>query len=185
MIDIILPHLFFAALIFSFRRLLHFLSNTSPKSRHNLPIYRLSQPEKLDPGWTIDWSRWSVSISTIGLNALPKLLLARLGERGLTGLKILYDAGSGIGLLGGAAGTGGAVWAAAMVWLTVWEEASAHAGQVVVRGSGMNKLSKRALEVIAADTAERSSTGGGILQPLVGFSDGGDLEAEALCRSQA
>lgn len=168
MLDIILPSLLLVLFILLSRRLLHSLSNTSTRSRHNLPVHRLSQPHLSEPGWTLEWSQYTVSVYTSALNALPRLLLAKLGARGAAGLKRLYDVGSVVGLLGSAAGTAGAIWAAGRVWMTVWDEVKVHAGQVQIGNDVGVKLLKRALEAARADDGSlgASTTGGG-LQPLV------------------
>ncbi len=167
MLDFYLPVILFILLILLFRRLLTSLSNPTHPTRHSLPVHRLSRRVEVEPDWTVEWSRWSLSIYTTALNPVPRLLLVRWGEKGSARLRKLYNSGIAVGLLGAAAGMGGAIWAAGMVWVAVWDEVKVHAGDVPDESSGVGQILKRAVDRLGSSTEGAASTSGAGLQPLV------------------
>jgi hypothetical protein len=154
MIDVLLPLLLLATLIYALRRLPQVLTG----KRHS---HRLSQPG--ETGWTYEFTNKTFSLYTTAFNGLPRTVMSLLPPS----IKRLYDLGSVSGALGVIAAMAGALWALTEVWRAVWAEARLHAMQKPTIGEVMaGRLTKRAMQHMAEGVPPSVSLSGG-LQPLV------------------
>jgi hypothetical protein len=192
MIEVILPLLGLAGLAYAFHTLLVRYSKSPSSSRHNskhLPVHRLSAPLASTSSssgiWELERHGITLSASTTALNSLPKSILDKRPGSLKPLLKLLYDAGSALGLMGGGAAILGTIWGLKEVWKAVWDEAKIHATAMVVaeaeeaaaaaRGAGagvVKAVMKRAVVggaggVGSFGTSSSVSPGSGGLQPLV------------------
>jgi len=155
MLDVLLPLLLLAALIYG----LHQLPKRLNAKRHS---HRLTQPG--EAGWTFEVSGWTFSLYTTAFNNVPRAIVSAWPPSS----KSIYDLGTAAATLGGLGAMVGAVWALVEVWRAVWTEAREHAMQKAVTGEVMTGMRKRAVEYLAKEAVAvdpRSLSGG--LQPLV------------------
>ncbi|WVQ93231.1 hypothetical protein IAU59_000296 [Kwoniella sp. CBS 9459] len=188
---VILPTFLLICLISLLRYISHHppLSSSSSSSTHRLtsPLY--------DPSDTHVWnferssSFLNLSLWTSSYNGVPRWLLNRLNIRIARRLKISYDIGVGLGLLGLLVSLMGAVWTTVGVWQDVWTELEVHASVPSAAGTATSgsdaaaaiaatkMLVKRALQDGSGERSVASGVGGPVsswgagtgsnLQPLI------------------
>ncbi|WVF65566.1 hypothetical protein IAT40_000295 [Kwoniella sp. CBS 6097] len=116
-------------LLISLIALLRYISlhpHLSSSHRLTSPIYDPSDSK----AWNLERSRSSylnISLWTSSFNHIPRLILNRLNIRIARRLKISYDVGVGLGLVGLVVSLGGAIWTTVEVWKDVWTELEVHA----------------------------------------------------------
>lgn len=163
--EIVLPTFFLLLLAY----FLHSLpSRLQPQHTHRLSqafsrgTSRSSRPGQ--SGWTFSYSGLTLSLSTTGLNTVPKLLLGRFRPANQDKIRRFYDIGAYAGVLGGVLGIGVGFWVLVDVWREVWWEVGRHAASG--EGGGAVRVLKRALSGESAGATTKEVIRGG-LQPQV------------------
>ncbi|WRT69037.1 uncharacterized protein IL334_006020 [Kwoniella shivajii] len=180
-----LPSILLVSLIY----LVYWLSKYQQKNHHHNPTtshkHQLTSPpndiSEIDdsPIWIFERSGITISLWTQSFNALPKDLLNKLNVKLVLfrRLKIIYNVGIGLGLLGMMVAFIGSLWAVISVWKEVWLEISLHTIQVIsdqVEQATTQEIVKRALDIAGEKeiiSIQKSGKGkwdfAGGLQPLI------------------
>lgn len=155
MLDILLPIVLFAVLVYTLYQAPRYISRRPHAHR----------PSQLgEAGWTFEIGSKSLSIYTKAFNDVPRIIVERLPAA----LQRSYDLGSIAGVGGAVVSIGGGLWAVKEVWAAVWAEAKIHAAQkVATDGTEIQEgIQKRVLDYLADGVPGEVSLSGG-LQPLV------------------